>query len=78
MMSRISSTNSKMASAASGDQYVGMPNGMAIGRPELGRGSAQSGQGLPGLFASLMLGHDLPPRRCLPFRSARSLASLAR
>ena len=32
----------------------------------------------PGLPASRVLGHDLPPRRCLPFRSARSFASLAR
>ena len=33
---------------------------------------------MPGLFAPRRFGHDLPPRRCLALRSARSLASLAR
>jgi hypothetical protein len=41
---RISSMNSKIASAVSGDQYVGMPNAIVGGRLRLGVGSAQSGQ----------------------------------
>src|SRR5208282_3538063 len=36
------------------------------------------GAGVPGPAPSSWFGHGFPPRRCFAFRSARSLASLAR